>query len=121
MQMSRKKNLPKLLFELSGTFEFELLVELLLRYWPHPLADDVEYRNGLIDAAAEVLLESSRGVFLMEAIPPRDMNIVAAVWYAEHTSLQTEPPEDSEKNQRLLWLIQIRKALPSCFCDQSML
>ena len=39
--------------KLSGLFEAELLLELMLRYWNHPLADDRDFRNNLLENAAE--------------------------------------------------------------------
>lgn len=102
-------------------FEGELLTELMLRYWEHPLAEDAEYRNGLIENAAKAIRMSMDGERLMEGLQPSQMNFVAAVWYAEWTSLQSTSSEipAAELHQREAWLKAVRGAVPSCFCDQN--
>jgi len=104
-------------------FEGELLTELMLRYWDHPLAEDADYRNGLIENAAKALRLSMEGQRLMKDLPPSEMNFVAAVWYAEWASLDSVSPEipTDELQQREAWLKAMRQAVPSCFCDQSKL
>jgi len=102
-------------------FEGELLIELMLRYWHHPLAEESEYRNDLVDSAAEVIQASINGEKLLEDLPPSQMNFVAAVWYAEWAGLQggsSEIPE-TEFRQRQAWLQELRRSVPSCFCDQN--
>jgi len=61
----------------TGLFEAELLIQLMLRYWEHPLAADSDYRNHLLESACEVLRSSIAGERLMEDIPPKQMNFVA--------------------------------------------
>ena len=102
-------------------FEGELLIELMLRYWRHPLADDAGYRNSLIENAFEAIRASMDGKRLLEDVPPSQMNFVAAVWYAEWASLQSAYPEiaEGERQQREIWLQVLRRAVPSCFCDQN--
>jgi hypothetical protein len=39
----------------SGLFEAEVLIELMLRYWGHPLATDKDFRESLLESAASVL------------------------------------------------------------------
>jgi hypothetical protein len=104
-----------------GLFEAELLLELMLRYWRHPLADKKEYRNELIESATEVLEASVGGTRLMEDVPPEQMNFVAAVWYAEWAGLQAAASEIAprERKAREKWLNVLRRAVPSCFCDQN--
>ncbi|MDI6448636.1 hypothetical protein [Anaerobaca lacustris] len=101
-------------------FEGELLAELMLRYWEHPRADDADYRNGLIENAAAAIRASMDGNKLMEDIEPSQMNFVAAVWYAEWAGLQSESSEISATDLRLResWLETVRRAMPSCFCNQ---
>ncbi|MEZ6129534.1 MAG: hypothetical protein R3C59_12695 [Planctomycetaceae bacterium] len=65
----------------AGTFEAELLLELMLRHFGHPLATDREYRNSLLEAVAGVLHASADGEILIEDFPPDDMNFVAAPWF----------------------------------------
>ena len=43
--MTSELNLPKILYQITGTLEYELLIELLLRNYDHPLVDEYEYRN----------------------------------------------------------------------------
>jgi hypothetical protein len=106
----------------TGTFEAELLVELMLRYWKHPLAADNEYRNNLLEQAAEALRVSIRGVRLVEDIKPKYMNFVAAVWYAEAATIDSEPKiSPRERKSRKRWLTTVRQSIPSCFCDPDLL
>jgi hypothetical protein len=98
----------------SGLFEAEVLVELMLRYWNHPLAPDEEFRNNLLEGAASVLRACAAGQKVIEEIPGRQMNFIAAVWYSEWTTLASGIQDAPE--QRHEWLEKLRKALPSCFC-----
>ena len=100
----------------AGSFEAELLLELMLRHWKHPLADNSEFRNNLLEAAAEVLFSCCRGEQLIEEISPGDMNFVAAVWYIESTGSH----EDCS-DARVLWAETLRKTVPACFCDEDRL
>ena len=59
--MNDELNLPKILYQITGTFEYELLIELLLRNFNHPLADDPEFRNTIIETVAELLNRASKG------------------------------------------------------------
>lgn len=108
-------------FRFCQMFEGELLTELMLRYWEHPLAADAEYRSGLIENAAKAIRMSMNGEKLIEGLQPSQMNFVAAVWYAEWASLQIASSEvpAAELHQREAWLKALRQAVPSCFCDQS--
>jgi len=108
--------------KLTGLFEAELLVELMLRYWPHPLADDEFFRGDLLERAAEALQLAVRGTELISGLPGDKMNLVAAVWFAEKASL--EAPDASSLphvSAREDWLEAILRALPSCFCDPELL
>jgi hypothetical protein len=98
----------------SGLFEAEVLIELMLRHWQHPLALDADFRNDLLESAANVLRSCVTGQTVMLGIPPEQMNFIAAVWYAEWNALQSgaEDPEALRK----AWLHTVRKAIPSCFC-----
>jgi hypothetical protein len=101
-------------------FEGELLAELMLRYWKHPLADDAEFRNGLIEHAAQALRLSIEGNQLIEGLPPEHMSFIAAIWYAEWAYLQNISSveiSESELQQREGWLHKIRRTVPSCFCN----
>jgi len=100
-------------------FEGELLAELMMRYWKHPLAEDGDYRNGLLENASKAIRMSSEGQKLIEGLNPSEMNFIAAIWYAEWAGLQSQSPEISttELNQREAWLDAVRRAVPSCFCD----
>ena len=107
-------SLAKKCLAFSGLFEAEVLVELMLRYWEHPLAANAEFRNSLLESACEVLRSSIAGQRLVEDIPPKQMNFVAAVWYVEWNALNSRQAE--RKSQRRKWLDRVRKAIPSCFC-----
>lgn len=106
----------------DSVFEGELLTQLMLIQWGHPLADDAEFLSELIESAAEVLQASIDGETLIEDLPPEAMNLVAAIWYAEWS--RTEDAEDQDAVQtkdRRAWLNNVRHALPSCFCNPEML
>lgn len=105
----------------AGIFEAEVLIELMLRYWTHPYADDEEFRNGLLESAVEVLASSISGERLLQEIPPDKMNLIAAVWYAEWSSLSSDRADKQQTTERQEWLDAVRHALPSCFCDPSLL
>jgi hypothetical protein len=97
----------------SGLFEAELLIELMLRYWAHPYAADEEFRHELLERAAEALRACIAGQQLMQELPPKHMNFVAAVWYSEWSSVNNGA---EDKGKRQAWLNKIRRAIPSCFC-----
>ena len=103
-------------------FESELLIWLMLCNWRHPLAENGDFRSELLETAAAVLDEAASGpgenVFI-EGLPAADMNLIAAIWYAEHQSLADVSTKSPEEHQaRLRWLAAVRRALPSCFCPQ---
>lgn len=120
MSKGRKEVLPKLLSRVIGTFEFELLLELMFRFWHHPRADDSEYRSAILESVANVLDASATGQLFFTELPPREMNFVAAVWYVETIETDGETNE-SIKQKRVDWLNLVRKSLPSCFCAQDLL
>jgi hypothetical protein len=98
----------------SGLFEAELLIELMLRHWEHPLADDKEFRNELLEGAADVLRICIAGQPVIEDIPADQMNFVAAVWYVEWSNLGQN--ERDPADPRRAWLEKVRRSVPSCFC-----
>jgi hypothetical protein len=106
---------------LCQTFEAELLLELMLRHWGHPLADDSEFRNHLLETATAVLDEAVQGTTFVEGVPPADTNFVAAVYYAETLAFQECIDAPQQRNLREAWLTSIRRCLPSCFCDPGLL
>ena len=101
----------------SSLFEAELLLELMLRYWKHPLAHDREFRQTVIEDAAEALQHSVDGEALMEGMAPDEFNFVAAVYYVEWRHL-SDNLEEEQRPEREVWLKRLRRALPSCFCRQ---
>ena len=108
-------------YDLCQTFEAELLLELMFRYWKHPLADDSEFRGQLLETVAAILEEAVHGTSLIEGLSAPNMNFVAAVYYAEIRACE-EPVNSPEiKEQRDAWLTNLRHCLPSCFCEPEML
>jgi hypothetical protein len=99
----------------SGLFEAEVLIELMLRYWEHPLAGDREFRNNMLEGAAAVLRLCVSGQRVMEDIPAHQMNFIAAAWYVEWSALASDD-ELEARDQRQAWLEQVKKSIPSCFC-----
>jgi hypothetical protein len=98
----------------TGLFEAEILIELMLRYWAHPLAANANFRNDLLEGTAEALRASVAGQFLIEGLPPKHMNFVAATWYVEWSALASGAKDP--RGKRKTWLKKIRRAIPSCFC-----
>src|SRR5436309_12630126 len=104
-------SLAKRCLAFSGLFEAEVLIELMLRYWAHPLAADKDFRNELLEGAAGVLRSSVSGQHMIEDIPPEQMNFIAAVWYVEWNAL-TGGAEDPQ-GERSAWLEIVHKSIPS--------
>ncbi len=102
-------------------FEAELLLQLMLSSWQHPLANDDSFRQSLLESATELLMAASdddcKQIFI-EGLKPNEMNFVAAVWYAEWSGVQDDPHERELRN---LWLKNVRRSLPSCFCSSDLL
>ena len=98
----------------SGLFEAELLLELMLRYWEHPLAEDTDFRNELLEGTAGVLRSCVSGQKVMEDISPEQMSFIASAWYVEWNTVTTG--EEDQEGKRRAWLESVRKAVPSCFC-----
>lgn len=108
-------SIAKKCLKFSGLFEAELLIELMLRHWAHPLANDADFRNHILENSALILRESIGGLKHLEDIPPDQMNFVAAVWLVEWNSLASGEEDPGEL--RSTWLDAVRKAVPSCFCN----
>ena len=107
---------------ICSLFESEVLVWLLLRNWHHPLAEDAEFRNQLLETATAVLDTAAHGprnsVFI-QGMRASDMNLVAALWYAENRALEdSQIASGEDPGARLRWIHALRHALPSCFCPQ---
>lgn len=101
---------------LAGLFEAEVLTELLLWRWNHPLRNDAEFRNNLLEDAAAALRRAIGGERLFGSVPASQTNLIAAIYYAEWTSLSDCGADPGGARQR--WLDQLRRSLPSCFCPQ---
>src|SRR5262245_22100473 len=117
--MKQKPSIAERCYALSGLYEAELLVELMLRHWGHPMAADRDFRNELLESAVEVLKSSIRGEELVEGIPPEHVNFVTAIWFAEGSSVSGESSEQIEG--RRLWHETVKRIIPSCFSDQDAL
>jgi len=120
---SEPKNTAERSLGICPLFESELLTELMLRYWNHPLAENQEFREQLLEAATGVLQtaaeESRDGVFI-QGMPSTEMNLVAAIWYVEHCAIEDAETSGAEEiKERLRWLCTVRRALPSCIRDPS--
>jgi len=104
---------------LCSLFESELLVQLMLCHWKHPRAEDDDFRDQLLESATDVLqaAASDANHIFIEGMPTSEMNLVAAIWYAENRALEDEPLAGEQVNARRQWLSAVRRALPSCFCD----
>ena len=116
------KPIAQVSLDFTGLYEAELLTELVLRYWKHPHADDAEFRNTLLETAAEALRASVAGEPLIEGLPPDQMNIVSAIWFAEFNRVEHDPELSHDERAAVNdWLSTLRRSIPSCFCDQNFL
>lgn len=116
------KRIAKTSLNFTGLYESELLVELMLRYWNHPNADDVDFRNVLLETAAEALRAAVAGQCLIEGLPPDQMNLVSAIWFAEWNRISNDA--ELSEHERLsieTWLVTLRRSVPGCFCDHEYL
>jgi len=116
------RSIAKACLQLTGLFETELLTELILRFWNHPLADDPNFRSSLLEAAAAALRASIDDERLFEDLEPKNVNLVAALWYAESAAISGEqgsndPQLGPQLGLRRKWLDTLLRALPSCFCN----
>jgi hypothetical protein len=120
--MSRKLSIARRSLLLSGSFEADILVMLLLRNWNHPRSDDEDFRQNMLESAAEILQASLQGESLFEEISPQNVNLIAALCFAEATSLSADPSiGHKERELRQTWIDTIRRSIPSCFCDPELL
>ena len=113
------KSIAEKSLELTSLFEAELLVQLMLWRWEHPLANDKEFANDLLEDASAALRDATQGQELIQGVPPPSLNFVAAVWYAEQCALDSGGGDPAINQARHAWLTALRRALPSCFCDPS--
>jgi len=101
---------------LANSFEAEVFVQLLLEKWKHPLAQDADFREGLLESTTIAIQNSLNGVVLLEPLKPDDFNFIAAIWFVEWSSLQNLGPLEFSA-ERTKWLDDVKRSLPSCFCD----
>jgi hypothetical protein len=112
------RSIAKACLRLTGLFEAELLTELILKHWNHPLADDGDFRSALLEVAAQVLRASIDGQRLFDDINPQNVNLVAALWYSESVTVESPEPDDRGTiDDRRKWLETVRRSIPSCFCN----
>jgi len=111
------KSVAEKSYELTSLFEAEIFVWLMLKFWRHPLADDKDFANELLENASAALGSALRGEQLIEGLPPADLNFIAAVWYAENCAIETGEIDPATIEARKAWLLAVRRMLPSCFCD----
>jgi len=102
--------------DMAGMFEAEVLTELLLWRWNHPLRADAEFRNSLLEDASAALRRAIGGETLFESVPAPQTNLIAAIYYAEWTSLSDRGEDPGGARHK--WLDDLRRSLPSCFCAQ---
>lgn len=108
-------------FAFCSLFESEILLQLLLEKWSHPLAQDESFRQDLLETATSLLETASEehcSEIFIEGLPANQMNFVAAIWYVEFCSVQ-DPVENLDARRN--WLKNVRQSLPSCFCSTELL
>jgi hypothetical protein len=116
--MAKKVSIARQSLRLTGMFEAELLVELMLRIWHHPLATSPDFRNDLLESAAAVLRASLDGERCFIEIDPQNVNLVAAIWYAEVGAIEGNPDiSTTERTHRRKWTETLKRSVPSCFCN----
>jgi hypothetical protein len=120
--MADVPSLAKLSLQLTGLFEAEVLVELMLRQWKHPLTDQAEFRDQLLEQATDVLTAAAAGEIVLDDMKPENIGLIAAICIAEKVTLGTDDSiSEAELAARQAWLDAVHKALPSCFCDPDLL
>jgi hypothetical protein len=112
-------NIAKKSLEITGLFEAELIVWLMLRYWKHPFADNKDFANDLLESASSVLRSAAQGEQIIEGLPATALNLVAAIWYSEYCDVESGGADPDTIGARQEWLEAVRRTLPSCFCDPS--
>lgn len=120
--MTPARTIAQMSLALTGMFEAELLIQLMLREWKHPRSNDKEFRNGLLETAAEILQSAVDGASVSPDLAPENVNLVAALCLAESMLLANDQTIDATENAaRSDWLENVRRAVPSCFCDPDLL
>ena len=120
--MGKQLSVAKRSLLMTGSFEAEILVMLLLKNWEHPHHQDDDFRQSLLDCSADVLQTSVQGKRLFEEISPANVNLIAALCYAEATTLSGDPSiPQQERAMREKWIESIRRSMPSCFCEPDLL
>ncbi len=116
------KQIAKVSLDFTGLYESELLTELMLRFWNHPNADNADFRNILLETAAEALRAAVAGQQLIEGLPPNEMNLVSAIWFAEWNRIENDTEVSSDERAAVeTWLATLRLSIPACFCDHKYL
>jgi hypothetical protein len=100
----------------AGLFEAEVLTELLLWRWDHPMKLDADFRASLLEDAVTALRRAVAGEQFIESVPAGEMNLIAAIFYVEWSWIESggEDPGGARRQ----WLDHVRRSLPSCFCSQ---
>jgi hypothetical protein len=101
----------------TGLFEAEVLTQLLLWRWDHPLKNDQEFCNDLLEGAAAALRGAVEGQKLFDDLPAAETSLLAAIYYVEWSTLNAGAKDTD--GQRRKWLVRFRAAIPSCFHPQS--
>ena len=116
------KQIAKVSLDFTGLYESELLTELMLRFWNHPNADNADFRNILLETAAEALRATVAGQQLIEGLPPNEMNLVSAICFAEWNRIENDTEVSSDERAAVeTWLATLRRSIPACFCDHKYL
>lgn len=113
------KSIAQKSLDITGLFEAEVFVQLMLAHWDHPSAGDPSFASDLLEDASGILRASIQGERFLERVPPDEMNFVAAVWCAENRVVEPGREDINNLPARKAWLSSVRHALPSCFCDPS--
>lgn len=127
MPDDQRPSTAELSLAMCSLFESEILVWLLLKQWTHPYSEDETFRISLLETATDVLRSASEAghaeAEFIVGLPNTDMNLVAAIWYAENVALEERDAisTDLERGQREAWLDKLRKTFPSCFCPSDRL
>lgn len=120
MSMQDRPTTAQGCYQMTGLFEAEVLTRLLLRQFGHPLAEDKEFPNDLLERAAEMLRAAVDGGVQIEGVAAHETNLVAALCEAESRMLHA-PGAVPQGAQRSHWVKAIRRAFPSCFAPQNSL
>ncbi len=112
--MARETSVAAGCLAMTGLFESEVLLRLLLVQFDHPSSDDDDFNNDLLEQAAIILRKAVNGEPQVPGLPAPATNFIAAIWEAERRAISATP-RLPQREARRQWLETVRRTFPSCF------